>query len=58
MEQHFWTITLAGQAINLNTLIMVWAGMGRHILLFDKTVYEAQMAAELSRDEVVDFFKV
>lgn len=37
---------------------VVWAGMGRHILLFDKTVYEAQMAAELSQDEVVDFFKV
>jgi MraZ protein len=36
---------------------VVWAGMGRHILLFDKAVYAEQMAAPLPEDEVVDFFK-
>jgi len=36
---------------------VVWAGMGRHIQLFDKASYEAQMASELPQDEVVDFFK-
>ncbi len=36
---------------------VVWAGMGRHIHLFDKATYEAQMANELGPDEVVDFFK-
>ncbi len=36
---------------------VVWVGMGRHIHLFDKQTYEAQMAAELAESEVVDFFK-
>jgi len=36
---------------------VVWAGMGRHIQLFDRASYEAQMASELPQDEVVDFFK-
>ena len=36
---------------------VVWAGMGRHIQLFDKATYEAQMATELAPDDVVDFFK-
>ena len=36
---------------------VVWAGMGRHIQLFDKATYDAQMASELLQDEVVDFFK-
>jgi MraZ protein len=35
---------------------VVWAGMGRHIQLFDKATYEAQMSADLGQDEVVDFF--
>lgn len=25
---HFWEVTLLGQQVNLNTLIMVWVGMG------------------------------
>ncbi len=36
---------------------VVWVGMGRHMHLFDKAVYEAQMAEELAEGEVVDFFK-
>ena len=36
---------------------VVWAGMGRHIQLFDKATYEAQMASELAEGDVVDFFK-
>jgi MraZ protein len=36
---------------------VVWAGMGRHIQLFDKATYDAQMASELGQDEVVDFFR-
>jgi MraZ protein len=35
---------------------VVWAGMGRHIQLFDKATYEAQMSADLGQDEVVDFY--
>jgi MraZ protein len=34
---------------------VVWVGMGRHIQLFDKAVYEAQMAAEMPPEDVVDF---
>ena len=34
---------------------VVWVGMGRHIQLFDKAVYEAQMAAEMAPEDVVDF---
>jgi MraZ protein len=36
---------------------VVWAGMGRHIQLFDKATYDAEMANELGQDEVVDFFR-
>ncbi len=36
---------------------VVWAGMGRHIQLFDRATYEAQMTSELGEAEVVDFFK-
>jgi MraZ protein len=36
---------------------VVWVGMGRHILLFDKATYEAQMGAQMPPEEVVDFFK-
>ena len=36
---------------------VVWVGMGRTIHLFEKATYEAQMSAELSEGEVVDFFK-
>ncbi len=36
---------------------VVWAGMGRHLQLFDKAIYEQQMAADLAEGEVVDFFK-
>ncbi len=36
---------------------VVWVGMGRHMHLFDKAVYEAHMAEELAEGEVVDFFK-
>jgi MraZ protein len=36
---------------------VVWAGMGRHIQLFDKATYDAQMSSELGQDEVVDFFR-
>lgn len=36
---------------------VVWAGMGRHVQLFDKATYDAQMASEMSEGEVVDFFK-
>jgi MraZ protein len=36
---------------------VVWVGMGKHIHLYDKAAYEAQMAAEIPPDEVVDFFK-
>jgi MraZ protein len=35
---------------------VVWAGMGRHIQLFDKATYDAQMSTELPEGEVVDFF--
>jgi MraZ protein len=35
---------------------VVWVGMGRTIHLYDKATYEAQMAAEIPADEVVDFF--
>jgi MraZ protein len=36
---------------------VVWVGMGRTIHLFDKAVYDEQMARELEEGEVVDFFK-
>ena len=36
---------------------VVWVGMGRHMQLFDRATYEAQMATELPEGEVVDFFK-
>ena len=36
---------------------VVWAGMGRHIQLFDKATYDTQMSSELGQDEVVDFFR-
>jgi MraZ protein len=36
---------------------VVWAGMGRHILLWDKATYDAQRAAEIPADQVVDFWK-
>ncbi len=36
---------------------VVWAGMGRHMLVFDKATYDAQMSSELGQDEVVDFFR-
>jgi MraZ protein len=35
---------------------VVWVGMGPTIQLFDKGVYEAQMAAELPPDQVLDLF--
>ncbi len=35
---------------------VVWVGMGPTIQLFDKAVHEAQMAAELPPDEVLDLF--
>jgi transcriptional regulator MraZ len=36
---------------------VVWVGMGRHMHLFDKAVYEEQMSKEMGEGEVVDFFK-
>ena len=36
---------------------VVWVGMGRIVHLYDRAQYEAQMAAEIPPDEVVDFFK-
>jgi MraZ protein len=36
---------------------VVWAGMGRHIQLFDQATYQAQMTSDLAEGEVVDFFK-
>ncbi len=36
---------------------VVWVGMGRHVQLFDRALYDAAMAAELPPDQVVDFFK-
>jgi MraZ protein len=36
---------------------VVWVGMGRHMHLFDRAAYEAQMTSELPEGEVVDFFK-
>jgi MraZ protein len=35
---------------------VVWVGMGPTIQLFDKAAYEAQMAAELPPDQVLDLF--
>lgn len=35
---------------------VVWVGMGPTIQLFDKATYEAQMAAELPPDQVLDLF--
>ena len=35
---------------------VVWVGMGPTIQLFDKGTYEAQMAAELPADQVLDLF--
>jgi MraZ protein len=36
---------------------VVWAGMGRHVLLWDKAALDAQQAAEIPASEVVDFWK-
>jgi MraZ protein len=36
---------------------VVWAGMGRHIQLFDQATYQAHMSSDLAEGEVVDFFK-
>ena len=36
---------------------VVWAGMGRHIQLFDQATYQTQMSTDLPEGEVVDFFK-
>ncbi len=36
---------------------VVWVGMGRVIHLYDKALWEQQMAAEIPADDVVDFFK-
>ncbi len=35
---------------------VVWVGMGSTIHLYDKAAYEAQMAAEIPPDQVVDLF--
>ena len=35
---------------------VVWVGMGPTVQLFDKATYEAQMAAELPPDQVLDLF--
>jgi transcriptional regulator MraZ len=35
---------------------VVWVGMGRTMQLFDKTRYEAETAADIPADQVVDFF--
>jgi MraZ protein len=35
---------------------VVWVGMGRTIQLFDRAVYDAQMALEIPPSDVVDFF--
>jgi MraZ protein len=36
---------------------VVWAGMGPHIVLFDKGTFEAEMAEDVPPDERWDFFK-
>jgi MraZ protein len=36
---------------------VVWAGMGRHVLLWDKSALEAQQAAEIPPEQIVDFWK-
>ena len=36
---------------------VVWAGMGRHVLLWDKATHEAQRAAEIPPEQIVDFWK-
>jgi MraZ protein len=36
---------------------VVWAGMGPHIILFDKATFEAEVEAELPDDQRWDFFK-
>jgi MraZ protein len=35
---------------------VVWVGMGRTVHLFDKAKHEAETAAEIPADQVVDFF--
>jgi MraZ protein len=35
---------------------VVWVGMGRTIHLYDRAVYDEQMAAEIPAGDVVDFF--
>ncbi|WP_242393347.1 division/cell wall cluster transcriptional repressor MraZ [Anaeromyxobacter oryzisoli] len=35
---------------------VVWVGMGRTMQLFDKARYEAESAADIPADQVVDFF--
>jgi MraZ protein len=35
---------------------VVWVGMGRTVHLFDRTRHEAEMAADIPADQVVDFF--
>ncbi|HET9598934.1 MAG TPA: division/cell wall cluster transcriptional repressor MraZ [Anaeromyxobacteraceae bacterium] len=36
---------------------VVWAGMGRHVLLWDKATLDAQQSADIPADQVVDFWK-
>ena len=36
---------------------VVWVGMGSTIHLFDRSIYEREMSAEIPADQLVDFFK-
>jgi len=36
---------------------VVWTGMGRDMCLWDKPTFEAQLAEEMSPEDVIDFFK-
>ena len=36
---------------------VVWTGMGRDMCLWDRSLYEQQMAVEMAPEDVIDFFK-
>jgi len=36
---------------------VVWTGMGRDMCLWDREVFELQLAEEMSPEDVIDFFK-
>jgi F-type H+-transporting ATPase subunit a len=58
MEQHFWEVPLFGQMVNLNTLIMVWIGMG--LILFLAFISTRNLKVVPSKLQVVSegFFDI